>query len=61
MRATANPPKSDDRYAQLTPLGARAFMINDFLQNPQNQIRLGDFFKGFVAFSEYTNFALFIL
>ena len=29
--ATANPPKSDDRYAQLT---RGAFIINDFLQNP---------------------------
>ena len=29
--ATANPPKSDDRYAQLT---RGAFVINDFLQNP---------------------------
>ena len=31
MDATANPPKSDDRYAQLT---RGAFIINDFLQNP---------------------------
>ena len=31
LGATANPPKSDDRYAQLT---RGAFMINDFLQNP---------------------------
>ena len=29
--ATANPPKSDDRYAQLT---RGAFIINDLLQNP---------------------------
>ena len=29
--ATANPPKRDDRYAQLT---RGAFIINDFLQNP---------------------------
>ena len=29
--ATANPPKSDDRYAQLT---RGAFIINEFLQNP---------------------------
>ena len=29
--ATANPPKSDDRYDQLT---RGAFMINDSLQNP---------------------------
>jgi hypothetical protein len=28
---TANPPKSDDRYAQLT---RGALIINDFLQNP---------------------------
>ena len=27
----ANPPKSDDRYAQLT---RGAFIINDYLQNP---------------------------
>ena len=31
MGAKANPPKSDDRYAQLT---RGAFIINDFLQNP---------------------------
>ena len=31
ISATANPPKSDDRYAELT---RGAFMINDFLQNP---------------------------
>ena len=31
MGATANPPKSDDRYAQLT---RSAFIRNDFLQNP---------------------------
>ena len=29
--ATANPPKSDDRYAHLT---RGALIINDFLQNP---------------------------
>jgi hypothetical protein len=29
--ATANPPKSDEIYAQLT---RGAFIINDFLQNP---------------------------
>ena len=29
--ATANPPKSDDKYAQLT---RGAFIINDFLRNP---------------------------
>ena len=29
--ATANPPKSDDRYVQLT---RGAFIINDVLQNP---------------------------
>ena len=29
--ATANPSKSDDKYAQLTK---GAFVINDFLQNP---------------------------
>ena len=29
--ATANPPKSDDRYAQLS---RGEFIINDFLQNP---------------------------
>ena len=29
--ATANPPKSDDSYAQLT---RGAFIMNDFLQNP---------------------------
>ena len=31
VSATANPPKSDDKYAQLT-IGA--FIMNDFLQNP---------------------------
>ena len=31
MGATANPPKSDDRYAQLTN---GAFITNDFLRNP---------------------------
>ena len=31
MNAPANPPNSDDRYAQLT---RGAFIINDFLQNP---------------------------
>ena len=31
LGATANPPKSDDRCAQLT---RGAFIINDFLQNP---------------------------
>ena len=39
--ATANPPKSDDRYAQLT---RGVFIINDFLQNPH-------FNKNFINYS----------
>ena len=43
MGATANPPKSDDRYAQLT---RGAFIINDFLRNPRfNMFHNSHFFE----------------
>ena len=58
--ATANPPNSDDRHAQLTRC---AFIIDDFLQNPHfsNFKKSGRYFQTFVAFSQYLNFNIKIL